>query len=211
LASVRLRTIDEQVIHLFAMVSEGVAAATAAFLEGDLEMARKLVAGDQSLDSLQSSIEELVERQLASGPPTDQEELRRLVSVLRIAPELERSGDLVEHIALRTPQRLAERMTPRARGMVEAMGHIAAEMWRTTASAYADRDAGAAQRLRARDDDLDDLHVQRSAELATIGTSIADAIELGLVARFFERLGDHAVNVARRIDGLVPRADVAAI
>ena len=61
-----------------------------------------------------------------------------------------------------------------------------------------------------RDDDLDDLHVQLSAELATIGTSIADAIELGLVARFYERLGDHAVNVARRIDGLA-RADVAPI
>ena len=96
MASAQLRTIDDQVIHLFAMVSEGVAAATAAFLEGDLLTAQKLVAGDQSLDSLQSSIEELVERQLASGLPTDPEELRRLVSVLRIAPELERSGDLVE-------------------------------------------------------------------------------------------------------------------
>jgi phosphate transport system protein len=84
-------------------------------------------------------------------------------------------------------------------------------MWRMAACAFADRDAGAAERLRARDDDLDDLHVQLSAELATIGTSIADAIELGLVARFYERLGDHAVNVARRIDGLVATADVAVI
>jgi phosphate transport system protein len=206
-----MRTIDEQVIYLFAMVSEGVSAATAAFLEGDLVTARRLVEGDRSIDSLQSSIEELVEGQLASGLPTDLEELRRLVSILRIVPELERSGDLVEHIALRTPQRLAERMTPRARGMVEAMGRIGAEMWRATAAAYADRDAGAAERLRVRDDDLDDLHVQLSAELATIGTSIADAIELGLVARFYERLGDHAVNVARRIDGLVPGADAVAI
>jgi phosphate transport system protein len=123
--------------------------------------------------------------------------------VLRIVPELERSGDLVEHIAMRTPQGLAREITPQARGLIAEMSRIGAEMWRDAANAYADRDLEAADRLRARDDELDDLHVQLSVELAASDTRVPVAIEMGLVARFYERLGDHAVNVARRVRRLL--------
>lgn len=198
-----LDEIDEQVIKLFAMVMGGLSAATDAFLDGDREAARTLVADDQAIDSMQSSIEELVERELVRSERGGAD-LRRLVSVLRIVPELERSGDLVEHIALRTPQGLACVISPKARGMVEAMGRIGVEMWRQAADAYADRDPGAVARLRLLDDELDDLHVSLSSELAHGHTSNAVAIEMGLVARFFERLGDHAVNVTKRLRGLVP-------
>jgi phosphate transport system protein len=199
-----LDAIDEQVIKLFAMVMGGLAAATDAFLDGDRETARTLVADDQAIDSMQSSIEELVERELSRSPERGNADLRRLVSVLRIVPELERSGDLVEHIALRTPQGLARVISPRARGMVEAMGRIGVEMWRLAADAYADHDPGVIERLRALDDELDDLHVTLSSELAQGGTSNAVAIEMGLVARFYERLGDHAVNVTKRLRDVLP-------
>ena len=192
-------TIDQQVLRLFAMVSEGLVRATDAFLDGDREEARALLAGERSLDVLHSSTEELVERELERNLHWSDPEVRHLVSVLRIVPELERSGDLVEHIAMRTPQGLAREITPRARGLVSEMGRIGAEMWRAAADAYADHDASAADRLRARDDELDDLHVQLSRELADSGTSIPVAIEMSLIARFYERLGDHAVNVARRV------------
>jgi phosphate transport system protein len=77
-------------------------------------------------------------------------------------------------------------------------------MWRQAADAYADRDWTAVERLRLLDDELDDLHVSLSAELAQGDNSNAVAIEMGLVARFYERLGDHAVNVTKRLRGLVP-------
>ena len=192
-------TIDQQVLRLFAMVSEGLVRATDAFLDVDRDEARALLVGEQSLDVLHSSTEELVERELARNLHWADPEVRHLISVLRIVPELERSGDLVEHIAMRTPQGLAREITPRARGLVSEMGRIGAEMWRDAATAYAENDGSAADRLRVRDDVLDDLHVQLSFELASSGTSIAVAIEMGLIARFYERLGDHAVNVARRI------------
>ena len=198
-----LDEIDEQVIKLFAMVMGGLSAATDAFLDGDRETARTLVADEQAIDSMQSSIEELVERELARSD-RGTADLRRLVSVLRIVPELERSGDLVEHIALRTPQGLASVIGAKARGMIEAMGRIGVEMWRLAADAYADRDPSAVDRLRLLDDELDDLHVSLSSELAHGHTSNAVAIEMGLVARFYERLGDHAVNVTKRLRGLVP-------
>jgi len=198
-----LDEIDEQVIKLFAMVMGGLSAATDAFLDGDREVARTLVADDQAIDTMQSSIEELVERELGRSERGGAD-LRRLVSVLRIVPELERSGDLVEHIALRTPQGLANVISAKARGMVAEMGRIGVEMWRVAADAYADRDPSAADRLRLLDDELDDLHVSLSSELAHGHNSNAVAIEMGLVARFYERLGDHAVNVTKRLRGVVP-------
>jgi len=198
----RLDEIDEQVIRLFARVHSGLAAATAAFLDCDRDTARALVAEDQLIDSLQASIEELVQRRLAQLLPLGDPDVWRLVSILLIVPELERSGDLVEHIALRTPQGLARVITGRARGLIEEMSRLGVELWRLAADAYADHDLDAAERLRTLDDELDDLHVDLSAELAQASMSNAVAIEMGLVARFYERLGDHAVNVTKRVRDL---------
>jgi phosphate transport system protein len=198
-----LAEIDRQVIRLFAMVSEGLAAVTTAFLAGDRKAASDLVAEDPLIDKLQCSTESLVEGLLTQPSVHTEDQLRMLVTVLHIVPELERSGDLVEHIALRTSQGLAQ-ISPRARGLVEQMGEIGVVMWRIAGDAYADRDPGAAARLREFDDRLDDLHVRLSSELGDTATNIPVAIEMGLVARFYERLGDHAVNVARRVRYLVP-------
>ena len=161
----------------------------------------------QPIDDLESAVEELVHLELSSKPQVSQADLRRLVSVLLIVPELERSGDLVEHIALRTQQGMGGRISARARGLVQQMGDVGVEMWRAAADAYADRDAYAADRLRLLDDRLDDLHVTLSVELAQSLTSAPVAIEMGLVARFLERLGDHAVNVARRLRDMCPPAE----
>jgi phosphate transport system protein len=203
--------IDQRVLHLFAMVSEGLGAATAAFLAGDCEVARRLVADDVNLDSLEIAIEDLVHNRLVRGPTVAIDVLLPLVAILRIVPELERSGDLVEHIALRTPQGMAEQLSPRARGLILEMGEVGVEMWRAAADAYAERDLGAATRLRALDDHLDDLHVRLSAELVQNDISTSVAIEMGLIARFLERLGDHAVNVARRFGDLRSDDDTGVV
>ncbi len=198
----RFAEIDEGVRRLYALVSEGLAAATEAFLADDREAARELVARDRDIDSLASDIEELATGQLTAVPTPAPDDIKVLVANLRIVPELERSGDLVEHIALRTPQGMSGRLTPAARGFVADMGRVGVAMWRAAADAYADRNPGAAGHLRQLDDQLDDLHVRLSAELAASVTSTPVAIEMGLVARFLERLGDHAVNVTRRLGDL---------
>jgi phosphate transport system protein len=82
------------------------------------------------------------------------------------------------------------------------MGQRATVMWRAAGSAYLERDRNVAESLRRLDDEIDDLHVTLTVELATTALSVATAIEMGLVARFLERLGDHAVNVARRLETL---------
>ncbi len=193
-----LQKIDQQVRQLFALVSEGVAGATDALLAGDREAARDLVARDAMLDELYVDVEGVVQRQFALQAPLATD-LRFLLSVLRIVPELERSGDLAEHIAQRAARGITGELTPRLRGLIQQMGRVGVQLWQATARAYDERDPAAAQRLRELDDELDDLHVSFIAELASGKVSVPVAIELALVGRFYERLGDHAVNIAARV------------
>lgn len=193
-----LQEIDGKVIQLFALVGEGLAGATDAFLSGDRDAAKALLAQDALIDSLYHDVEGLVQHQFALQTPMARD-LRFLLSVLRIVPELERSGDLAEHIAQKAARGLTEELTPRIRGLIEQMGRVGVEMWRTAADAYADRDADAYEHLNEADDELDDLHVSLTAELVSGKLTVPIALEMSLVGRYYERLGDHAVNVANRV------------
>jgi phosphate transport system protein len=201
-----LRPIEDRVSQLFAMVGDGVAGATHAFLNGDKDAGRRLVSADEVIDNLQAEVEALVHNEFMAATPLEEDDLRLLLLVVRIVPELERSGDLVEHIAARSGQELARQLTPRCRGLLGEMGRLGAEMWRLAARAFAEHDTTTVDELALRDDELDDLHVDLTAEMAEGRLSVAVAIEMGLVARFFERLGDHAVNVVRRLSYLEPNA-----
>jgi len=114
-------------------------------------------------------------------------------------PELERSHDLVVHIAARANRIFSDDLSPRARGLVEAMGDLASGMWRTAADAWYHRDRSAAQGLGERDEEMDDLHASLIAELASGQMSVPVTMEMTLAARDYERLGAHAVNIARRV------------
>src|SRR5436305_4251605 len=141
-----LEEIDQKVVRLFALVAEGVAKATDAFLANDREAAASLVDADAVIDQLYCDEEELVQRQFALQSPMARD-MRFLLSVLRIVPELERSGDLAEHIAARAVRGISSALTPRIRGLIEQMGKLDATMWRMAADAYADRSPVAADRL----------------------------------------------------------------
>ncbi|HEX2038867.1 MAG TPA: phosphate signaling complex protein PhoU [Acidimicrobiales bacterium] len=193
-----LQEIDGKVVQLFALVGEGLAAATEAFLAGDRESAKQLLEQDALIDSLYHDVERLVQHQFALQTPMARD-LRFLLSVLRIVPELERSGDLAEHIAQKAARGLTDELTPRIRGLIEQMGRVGVEMWRRATDAYVDRDADAYDQLHEADDELDDLHLSLTAELVSGTLTVPVALEMSLVGRYYERLGDHAVNVANRV------------
>ena len=198
-----LEEIDEKVVQLFALVAEGLAAATEAFLAGDREAARKLRDRDKrTVDAASHDMERLVQHQFALQTPMARD-LRFLLTALRVVPELERSHDLAEHIAKAATRGVAAELTPRIRGLVEQMGSVGVEMWRAAADAYVERDADAADRLEESDDELDDLQVSLTAELVSGKVSVPIAMEMALIGRYFERLGDHAVNITRRVTYLV--------
>jgi len=79
------------------------------------------------------------------------------------------------------------------------MGNLASIMWRQAADSWYQRDRAAAVALSELDNDMDDLHAGLVAELASGQMAIPVTMEMTLVARFYERLGAHAVNIARRV------------
>src|SRR3954447_23817651 len=190
--------IDAHVVQLLALVGEGLAAATDALLSGDAAVAAALMEREGLIDDLYRDVEQLVQQALARQSPMATD-LRFLLSVLRIVPELERSHDLAEHIARRATRGLHTELTPRVRGLIEQMGRIGVDMWRAAADAYIERDPEAADKLNETDDELDELHVSLTAELVSGQLSVPVVLEMALVGRFYERLGDHAVNIANRI------------
>ena len=76
-------------------------------------------------------------------------------------------------------------------------------MWRMAADAYGGDLPSPTERLESLDDEMDDLHVTLTAEIVAGTMSLPVAIELAMVARFYERFGDHAVSLARRMAALV--------
>jgi phosphate transport system protein len=196
-----LQEINGKVVQLFALVGEGLAGATAAILAGDRELARALMERDDLIDSLYHDVERLVNQEMALQAPLATD-LRFMLSVLRIVPELERSHDLVEHIARRAVRGLRDDLTPRTRGLIEQMGEVGVEMWRDAADAWFEHDADAYVHVRDRDDEMDELHTNLMSELASGKTSLPVALDMALVARFYERLGDHAVNITHRVQYL---------
>jgi phosphate transport system protein len=194
----QLDEIDQKVIRLFALVSEAVAAANEALLGDDTDALAKVRAGEATIDELMLELEGDIERLLLLQAPVAGE-LRYALALIRIVPELERSGDLAEHIAKRAGTGLAAQLTPTARGQLERMGTVAATIWRSAADAFADRDPALAASLEAADDELDDLHTALTAELLSGGVSANVAADATLVVRFYERLGDHAVHIGARV------------
>jgi phosphate transport system protein len=193
-----LEAIETKVIELFALLAEDLPRATQALLSGKNEILPVLAERERQVDTLYPEIEELVNREIVLQAPVASD-LRFLLSVLRIVPEIERSHDLIMHIASQSNHILGADLSPRTRGLVERMGNLVADMWRRTADAWYQRDRSVAQALAERDDDMDDLHASLVAELASGNMALPVTMEMTLVARDYKRLSAHAVNIARRV------------
>jgi len=194
-----LEQIDRKVMQLFALVGDSVSGATHALLAGDREAAKALADRDEVVDSLCHDIEELTLQQLTVAGITSPNQLRYLVTVIRMLPDLERNGDLAEHVARRAARGLGAELSARSRGLLERMGEVAVHMWRATTDAYAERQANGWALVDDLDDEMDDLHVSLTVEVVAGTMPLPVAVELALLARFYERFGDHAVNLAKRV------------
>jgi phosphate transport system protein len=193
-----LEIIEGKVIQLFAMVGEDLNEATRALLAGDGGVFTILLERDQEIDALYLEVEELVQREILLQAPVASD-LRFLLSVLRISPELERSHDLIVQIAANAGNAPAGALSPAGQAMLARMGQLASEMWGQTSECWYQRDPSTAGRLAIQDQEMDDLHARLHAELAAGGLPIPAIMDLTLVTRFYERLGAHAVNVSRRV------------
>ena len=200
-----LEAIEAKVTGLFAMVAEDLPGATYALVSGNNEGLGVLAEHEQVIDVLYLEIDKLASREILLQAPVASD-LRFLLSVVRIVPELERSHDLVVQIASRASQVLSNDLSPGSRRLVERMGDLAWGMWRQVGDSWRHRDRTVALALSERHDKMNELHASLIAELASGRMTLPVAMEMTLVARFYERLGDHAVNLARRVTDLAGSA-----
>jgi len=187
-----------QTVRIFALVGEAIASATHALLTSDRELAKRIVEQDVIIDDLVNELVHIAEVRLVNGNDLSVENRRELLILLRILPEIERNGDLAEHVARRAARSLGNEMSPRARGLVERMGEVASMIWREATDVIIDGKDEAVGAIEDIDDELDDLHVSLTAELTSGSMTVPVAVEVALMARFYERFGDHCVNLARR-------------
>ncbi len=188
----------QSVVRVFAMVGEAMAEATHSLLAGDRELAKQVVEQDDAIDTLVNEIVASVEAQLLESDGLSVETRRTLLTLLRVLPEVERNGDLAEHIARRAARGLGTEMSPRSRGLIERMGEVASTIWREATDVVIDGKLEATGAIEDIDDELDELHVALTAELVSGSMALPVAVEVSLLARFYERFGDHCVNLARR-------------
>lgn len=193
------RHVDDAVMVLFSVVTEAIGWATVALLDQDVDRAKAVIDGDSDIDARCEELVGLLKERLSTAM-LEPQELEYLVAVLQIVPELERSADLAEHIAQRSTERLGGVISPRSRGLIQSMSDIAVQMWQGTQAAYHQRSRQASFSVSDADDELDDLANRLVIEGTSQGSDPEVAVNLALIARFYERLGDHAVNLARRID-----------
>ena len=193
-----LEAIEAKVNGLFAMVADDLPGATYALISGSNEVLGVLAERERAIDALYREIDHLASREILLQAPVASD-LRFLLSVVRLVPELERSHDLVVQIAARADHVPGDGLSPGSRSVVERMGDVAAVMWRQAADSWRHRDRTVASALGRRHDQMSELHAALIAELASGRMALPVTMEMTLVAHFYRRLGDHAVNVARRV------------
>ncbi|MEL7155859.1 MAG: phosphate signaling complex protein PhoU [Actinomycetota bacterium] len=201
-----LDELNNDILRLGAMVCEMIPRGTEVLLGGDLNRARELIESDDDIDQLSLTIEENSYSIIARQAPKASE-LRRIVTVTKLVAELERSADLMINVCKAARRMHGSQLSPRIRGVVTAMSNQANKLLRLSLDAFADADVALAAALDDVDDALDQLNRDMVAAIfeAHAGEEIdlAAAVQLALVARYYERIGDHAVNIGERVTYMV--------
>jgi len=197
-----LAQIGDELFQMAAMVIEGLRDVTGALLAGDVEAADRVVDGDDELDLLSLEIDELCLTTFATQQPVAID-LRRLISAMRMNSEIERSGDLIANIGKAVGRLQGAHISPRIRTLILNMSEQATLLFRQAMAAFEADDAEAAGRLGELDDRLDQLH-SRYIEVVINSVSHGELVaqqglQLAVLGRFYERIGDHAVNIGERV------------
>ena len=201
----QLDSIRDDLVTMVDLVGQAVSQGTVALLEADAQLAESVISADARIDALREEIEERSFEVLSLQNPVAGD-LRMLVASLRMVSELERMGDLAVHVAkiarLRAPETAVpasvvptvSRMATVAELMIGKVGHVIAAS-----------DIAAAEELEQVDEEMDRLRRTSFREL--LGSDwkygVEPAVDIALLGRYYERIADHAVSIARRVVFLV--------
>jgi phosphate transport system protein len=200
-----LDAIQATLVTMGEMVSLAMSRSSEALLKADVKLAEQVISEDEKLDTIQHDLEARSINLMARQQPVAQD-LRILVTSLRMSADLERMGDLCHHIAKLARMRYPEVAVPAELvKTIESMGTTAVKIIEKSTHVIKTQDLQAAIELETDDDEMDKLH--RALFVALLDDSwshgIEAAIDMTLLGRYYERCADHAVSIARRVYFLV--------
>ena len=209
----QLDTIVDDLVAMTHDVQVAVSRSTHALLTADAEIAEKVISDDAAIDAARERVEHKSFELLALQQPVASD-LRMLVAGLRMVADLERMGDLSVHVAKVARLRVPEVAVPlEVVPTIERMAAVAESMVGKVAHIIAERDVEGARRLEEDDEEMDQL--RRSSFRLMLDESwphgVEPAVDIALLGRYYERIADHAVSLARRVVYLVTGQTVTAI
>lgn len=205
-----LGALQERLLAMGGFAEERVREAVQGLAQRDAALVDRVLAGDEPINDLHIEIDDRCFKLLALHQPMAAD-LRAIVAAVKINTDLERVGDLAVNIA-EAAKRYLQHPPVKPLLDIPRMGDIAQRMLRDALDAFVKRDTALAEAVLAADDELDALKSQIFRELLTFmlqdPATIEPALDLILVSRHLERIGDHATNVAEDVIFLVSARDV---
>jgi phosphate transport system protein len=205
-----LDTLKQRLLAMGGLAEERVREAVRGLSDRDPGALDSVLAGDEPINDLHIEIDDRCFKLLALHQPMAAD-LRVIVAAVKINTDLERVGDLAVNIAEAGKRYLRH---PPVKPLIDIprMGDIAQSMLRESLDAFVRRDIALAEAVLAQDDMVDALKTQIFRELLTYmlqdATTIEPALDLILISRHLERIGDHATNVAEDVIFILSARDV---
>ena len=203
--SQQLESITQDLVVMTELVGIAITEATKALLEDNLELAQGVIEGDARINELNMTVEELCFKIAALQAPVATD-LRLVMGGIKMATSLERMGDLAVHIAKQVRLRYPNPSIPaELSATFQEMGEAAKKIVVAIGRVVESNDTSLADEIKTYDDTLDRLHRELFSAVLSDDWShgVEAAIDVTLLSRFYERFGDHAVTVARRVIHIV--------
>lgn len=208
-----LSDLDNAILRMGGITESMLSHASEALVKRDPTLAANIIHDDFKVDALEHEINASVNRLLALRQPMA-DDLRAVISALKISSDLERIGDLSKNIAKRTIT-LSNSSPIGAVHTIARMASLVQSMVHNVLNAFLERDEQKANEVRAQDEAVDQLHSSLFRELLTYmmedPRNITSCTHLLFIAKNVERAGDHATNIAESVlflvTGVIPEND----
>ena len=195
----QLELLNKQLIHMGELCEEAIGKATTALKEGSIEQAKKVRIADEEIDQAETDIERLCLKLLLQQQPVARD-LRQISAALKMITDMERVGDQASDIAeIIITEEKSEALD------IPMMSEAAAKMVRDSVNAYVEKDLELARKVMENDDVVDELFEEVKTTLIDFiaqnkGQQGVEAIDLIMVAKYLERIADHATNIAEWVE-----------
>lgn len=198
----QLAALTKKLSEICGLATAAIDAATRALLTADLELAEQVIDDHRNVVGLSEEAWHQAVSLIALQQPVAGD-LRALFSAIQIAADVHRMSALAVHVAKIARRRHPNCAVPEeVQDCFAAMGKVAVQMGNTARDVLLSRDPGKAAKLRTDDDAMDNLHRRLFTVLMDHGRwthGVAAAVDVALLARFYERFSDHAVEIGRRV------------